>query len=107
MKRQRGVETDRCVKINDLVIDTGNYTVYRGGESLDLTFKEYELLRFLTAHRGKVFTREILLQQIWGYDYQGGTRTVDVHILRLRSKLGRDYSSFIRTVRNVGYQFIL
>jgi len=75
------------------------------GCSLDLTFKEFELLKYLAQHPGRVFTRARLLQEIWGYDYFGGTRTVDVHIRRLRSKLGPEFESIIGTVRNVGYRF--
>ena len=75
--------------------------------SSDLTFKEFELLKFLAQHPGRVFTRAQLLQEIWGYDYLGGTRTVDVHIRRLRSKLGPEFESIIGTVRNVGYRFTL
>ena len=72
---------------------------------LDLTFKEFELLKYLAQHPGRVFTRAQLLQEIWGYDYFGGTRTVDVHIRRLRSKLGPEFEAIIGTVRNVGYRF--
>jgi DNA-binding response OmpR family regulator len=76
------------------------------GRSLDLTYKEFELLRFLAQHPGRVFTREQLLSEVWGYDYFGGTRTVDVHIRRLRAKLD-DLDALIGTVRNVGYRFNL
>ena len=72
---------------------------------LDLTFKEFELLKFLAQHPGRVFTRAQLLQEVWGYDYYGGTRTVDVHVRRLRAKLG-DHEALIGTVRNVGYRFV-
>jgi DNA-binding response OmpR family regulator len=89
----------------DLVIDQANYSVSAGGQALELTFKEYELLRFLVSHRGRVFTREALLNQVWGYDYFGGTRTVDVHIRRIRAKLGPEREELIETVRNVGYKF--
>ena len=74
---------------------------------LDLTFKEFELLKFLAQHPGRVFTRAQLLQEVWGYDYFGGTRTVDVHVRRLRAKLGSEHESLIGTVRNVGYRFVL
>ena len=77
------------------------------GRTLDLTFKEFELLKYFAQHPGRVFTRAQLLQEIWGYDYFGGTRTVDVHIRRLRSKLGPEFESIIDTVRNVGYRFTL
>ena len=73
---------------------------------LDLTFKEFELLKFLAQHPGRVFTRAHLLQEVWGYDYFGGTRTVDVHVRRLRAKLGTEHEALIGTVRNVGYRFV-
>jgi DNA-binding response OmpR family regulator len=73
---------------------------------LDLTFKEFELLKFLAQHPGRVFTRAQLLQEVWGYDYFGGTRTVDVHVRRLRAKLGPEHEALIGTVRNVGYKFV-
>ena len=74
---------------------------------LDLTFKEFELLKFLAQHPGRVFTRAQLLQEVWGYDYFGGTRTVDVHVRRLRAKLGPEHETLIGTVRNVGYRFVI
>ncbi|MBI3910664.1 MAG: response regulator transcription factor [Armatimonadetes bacterium] len=89
----------------DLVIDQANYSVQVSNQPLELTYKEYELLRFLATHRGRVFTREALLNQVWGYDYYGGTRTVDVHIRRIRAKLGPEYEDLVETVRNVGYRF--
>ncbi len=98
-----GVNTE--IRQGDVVIDEGTYTAKIRGTSLDLTFKEFELLKFLAQHPGRVFTRAQLLQEIWGYDYFGGTRTVDVHIRRLRSKLGPEFESIIGTVRNVGYRF--
>ena len=76
------------------------------GRLLDLTYKEFELLKYLAQHPGRVFTRSQLLQEVWGYDYFGGTRTVDVHVRRLRAKLGTDYEVLIGTVRNVGYRFV-
>ena len=85
-------------------IDEGSYQANVGGRALDLTFKEFELLRFLVANPGRVYSREQLLSEVWGYDYFGGTRTVDVHVRRLRAKLG-DHESVIGTVRNVGYRF--
>ena len=93
------------IRQGDVVIDEGTYTAKIRGTSLDLTFKEFELLKFLAQHPGRVFTRAQLLQEIWGYDYFGGTRTVDVHIRRLRSKLGPEFEAIIGTVRNVGYRF--
>ncbi|MBK7722319.1 MAG: response regulator transcription factor [Austwickia sp.] len=89
-----------------LVIDESAYTVRVGGRALDLTYKEFELLKRLAQHPGRVATRAQLLQDVWGYDYYGGTRTVDVHVRRLRAKLGAEYESMIGTVRNVGYRFI-
>lgn len=85
-------------------IDESSYQANVGGRALDLTFKEFELLRFLVANPGRVYSREQLLAEVWGYDYFGGTRTVDVHVRRLRAKLG-DHESVIGTVRNVGYRF--
>ena len=79
------------------------YQASIAGDALELTYMEYELLKFLASNPGKVFTREVLLSQVWGYDYFGGARTVDVHIRRLRSKLGPDHASMIQTVRSVGY----
>lgn len=87
-----------------VTIDESSYTAKAHGRTLDLTFKEFELLRFLAAHTDRVFTREQLLSEVWGYDYFGGTRTVDVHVRRLRAKLG-ELDGLIRTVRNVGYLF--
>lgn len=87
-----------------VTIDESSYSATASGRALDLTFKEFELLRFLVANPGRVFTREQLLSDVWGYDYFGGTRTVDVHVRRLRAKLG-DRESVISTVRNVGYRF--
>jgi len=89
-----------------VTIDESSYSATASGRALDLTFKEFELLRFLVANPGRVFTREQLLSDVWGYDYFGGTRTVDVHVRRLRAKLG-DRESVISTVRNVGYRFAL
>jgi DNA-binding response OmpR family regulator len=93
------------IKSGEVVIDEKSYTAKIKGQALDLTFKEFELLKYLAQHPGRVFTRSQLLQEIWGYDYFGGTRTVDVHIRRLRSKLGPEFESIIGTVRNVGYRF--
>ncbi|MBN2177405.1 MAG: response regulator transcription factor [Demequinaceae bacterium] len=89
----------------DLTVDVGGYTARLRGEPLDLTYKEFELLKHLMQHPGRVFTRDQLLQDVWGYDYYGGTRTVDVHVRRLRAKLGAEYEQLIGTVRNVGYRF--
>ena len=95
------------IRTGDVVIDENSYTARIKGRTLDLTFKEFELLKYLAQHPGRVFSRAQLLQEIWGYDYFGGTRTVDVHIRRLRSKLGPEFESIIGTVRNVGYRFTL
>ncbi|MDR1151019.1 MAG: response regulator transcription factor [Bifidobacteriaceae bacterium] len=89
----------------DLSIDPVAYTARLRRRPLDLTYKEFELLRYLAQHPGRVFTRAQLLQEVWGYDYFGGTRTVDVHVRRLRAKLGTEYEHLIGTVRNVGYRF--
>jgi DNA-binding response OmpR family regulator len=94
------------INASGVVIDEGSYSAKVHGKPLDLTYKEFELLRFLAQHPGRVFTREQLLSEVWGYDYFGGTRTVDVHIRRLRAKLG-DLEGLIGTVRNVGYRFNL
>jgi DNA-binding response OmpR family regulator len=94
------------VRSGDLVIDEATYSARLRGRSLDLTFKEFELLKFLAQHPGRVFTRSQLLQEVWGYDYFGGTRTVDVHVRRLRAKLGPEHEALIGTVRNVGYRFV-
>jgi DNA-binding response OmpR family regulator len=95
------------IRGGEISIDEFTYTARIKGRPLDLTYKEFELVKFLAQHPGRVFTRSQLLQEIWGYDYYGGTRTVDVHIRRLRSKLGPEHESLIGTVRNVGYRFTL
>jgi DNA-binding response OmpR family regulator len=95
------------IRSGEVVVDDATYTAKLGGRVLDLTFKEFELLKYLAQHPGRVFTREQLLQEVWGYDYFGGTRTVDVHVRRLRAKLGPENESLIGTVRNVGYRFVL
>jgi DNA-binding response OmpR family regulator len=95
------------IRRGDVAIDEATYTAKVHGRSLDLTFKEFELLKFLAQHPGRVFTRAQLLQEVWGYDYYGGTRTVDVHVRRLRAKLGTEHESHIGTVRNVGYRFVV
>ncbi len=89
-----------------LVVNESTYSARIHGRSLDLTFKEFELLKFLAQSPGRVFTRAQLLQEVWGYDYFGGTRTVDVHVRRLRAKLGAENEALIGTVRNVGYRFV-
>ena len=102
-----GVESDNTLRAGDLQIDLGNYKVFVSGRPVDLTYKEFELLRFLATNRDKVFTREALLNRVWGYDFYGGARTVDVHVRRLRSKIEDRGHTFIETVRNVGYRFHL
>ena len=94
------------IRSGEVVVDDSTYTAKLGGRPLDLTFKEFELLKFLAQHPGRVFTRQQLLQEVWGYDYFGGTRTVDVHVRRLRAKLGVENETLIGTVRNVGYRFV-
>lgn len=94
------------IRSGELLIDEASYTARVRGRALDLTYKEFELLKFLAQHAGRVFTRAQLLQEVWGYDYFGGTRTVDVHVRRLRAKLGVEHESLIGTVRNVGYRFV-
>jgi len=94
------------IQTSGLVIDEASYSAKLHGQPMDMTFKEFELLKFLAQHPGRVFTRDQLLSEVWGYDYFGGTRTVDVHIRRLRAKLG-DLEGLIGTVRNVGYRFNL
>ncbi len=97
----------QVIRSGEVVVDESTYTAKLGGRPLDLTFKEFELLKYLAQHPGRVFTRAQLLQEVWGYDYFGGTRTVDVHVRRLRAKLGPDNEVLIGTVRNVGYRFVL
>lgn len=94
------------IRSGELHVDEASYTARLKGRTLDLTFKEFELLRYLAQHPGRVFSRAQLLQEVWGYDYFGGTRTVDVHVRRLRAKLGPEHEALIGTVRNVGYRFV-
>jgi DNA-binding response OmpR family regulator len=103
--RKGGGARPELVEYRDLVLNLETYQAYVGGRPLDLTYMEYELLKFLAQHPGKVFTREILLSRVWGYEYYGGARTVDVHIRRLRAKLGEEHAALIQTVRSVGYRF--
>lgn len=98
-------ETPDVITAGDLIIDIAKYEVYVAGRPVELTYKEYELLKFLATNPEKVFTRETLLNRVWGYDYYGGARTVDVHIRRLRSKIEDGDHVYIDTVRNVGYRF--
>lgn len=99
-------QTAGKITLGELVIDEGTYTARLRGRPVDLTYKEFELLKYLAQHVGRVFTRAQLLQEVWGYDFFGGTRTVDVHVRRLRAKLGPEYESLIGTVRNVGYKAV-
>ena len=94
------------IKAGELSIDEATYSAKLRGRTLDLTFKEFELLKFLAQHPGRVFSRDQLLREVWGYDYFGGTRTVDVHVRRLRAKLGPENENLIGTVRNVGYRYV-
>jgi len=93
------------IEYGDLILNLETYQAAISGSPLDLTYMEYELLKFLASHPGKVFTRETLLSRVWGYEYYGGARTVDVHVRRLRAKLGEEHANLIQTVRSVGYRF--
>lgn len=102
---RHGVRLHDMIAWGDLIINLGNYEVSIRGEAVDLTLKEYELLKYLAMHRGRVFTRDELLTAVWGYNYFGGPRTVDVHVRRLRMKIERHGVHIITTVRGVGYKF--
>jgi DNA-binding response OmpR family regulator len=105
--RRAGHSEDAAVlKVGDLTLNPENYQVYVRGRPLDLTYKEFELLKFLAQRPGRVCNRGLLLQEVWGYDYYGGARTVDVHIRRLRAKLGPEHEALIETIRNVGYRLV-
>ena len=104
LRRRAGDGEGSIVRLGDLRIDVDTYQVSAGGRPVDLTFKEFELLRFLATHPGRVYTRPALLREVWGYDFYGGTRTVDVHVRRLRAKLGAEREQLIETVRSVGYR---
>jgi DNA-binding response OmpR family regulator len=107
-RRQVGSSDEvETIRIGSLEVDLATYQVTVAGEPIDFAFKEYELLRFLVTHPGRVFSREALLNRVWGYDYYGGARTVDVHVRRLRAKLGAEHAGRIKTVRGVGYRFDL
>jgi len=103
--RKENIDREDIIKCGDLVIDLAKCQVSLCGKPIILTFKEYQLLKFLANNKGKVFTRDVLLDKVWGWDYYGGDRTVDVHIRRLRSKIEDREHSFIETVRNIGYRF--
>ena len=105
LHRTRDIDSNEIIKCDGLMIDLSKCEVTVEGRTVELTFKEYELLKLLAGNRGHVYTRETLLNRVWGYDYYGGDRTVDVHIRRLRSKIEDSRHSFIETVRNIGYRF--
>ena len=105
IRKESDTSTEQ-IRTAGITIDTEKYEVYVDGKQVSLTFKEYELLKFLTSHPGRVFTRDTLLNQVWSEDYFGGDRTVDVHIRRLRSKIEDSDHVYIETVRNIGYRFI-
>ena len=104
LARRTDGEDGSVLRLGPLAINGETYQVSVSGRVLDLTYKEFELLRFLVQHAGRVFTRSELLQQVWGYDFYGGTRTVDVHVRRLRAKLEPEHDRLIETVRGVGYR---
>jgi len=105
LRRNNGTDGEEVIECGDLVIDPLRCEVRLRGQTVTLTFREYELLKLLASHKGRVFTRDALLNRVWGYDYFGGDRTVDVHVRRLRSKLEGDGDNFIETVRHIGYKF--
>jgi DNA-binding response OmpR family regulator len=105
LHRVRAEEPHSVIAYGPLLLDLDTYQAVIDGRPLDLTYMEYELLKFLAGHPGKVFSRETLLSRVWGYEYFGGARTVDVHIRRLRAKLGEAHEHLIQTVRSVGYRF--
>jgi DNA-binding response OmpR family regulator len=104
LRRRAGAGDGSTIRLGPIAIDVETYQVTASGRTLDLTFKEFELLRFLASHPGRVYTRPALLREVWGYDFYGGTRTVDVHVRRLRAKLGPEHEQLIETVRSVGYR---
>ncbi len=105
LRNRHQVDAENLISCGHLVIDLSNYTVHLHDESVDLTYKEFELLRFLATNPNRVFGRDQLLNKVWGYDFYGGARTVDVHVRRLRAKIESKHDTFIETVRNVGYRF--
>jgi DNA-binding response OmpR family regulator len=104
LRRRTGAGDGSTIRLGQMTVDVDTYRVTIGGRPLDLTFKEFEVLRFLASRPGRVFTRPTLLREVWGYDFYGGTRTVDVHVRRLRAKLGPEHEHLIETVRGVGYR---
>jgi DNA-binding response OmpR family regulator len=105
LSQKGSIDSEDIIKCDDLAIDLAKCEVSISGKQIILTFKEYQLLKFLASNQGKVFTRESLLSKVWGWDYYGGDRTVDVHIRRLRGKIEDSTHTFIETVRNIGYRF--
>lgn len=105
-ERRVAERSTRAANVGDLVVDEDSYQVRLRGQPLDLTYKEFELIKTLASSPNRVFTRELLLSEIWGYDYFGGSRTIDVHVRRLRAKLGPEYEQMIVTVRGVGYKLV-
>jgi DNA-binding response OmpR family regulator len=105
-ERREAQRSTRAANVGDLVVDEDSYQVRLRGQPLDLTYKEFELIKTLASSPNRVFTRELLLSEIWGYDYFGGSRTIDVHVRRLRAKLGPEYEQMIVTVRGVGYKLV-
>lgn len=106
LRKRNQVEVQNGIVFGALVIDFERYEVHMQGQPVDLTYKEFELLKFLAMNPSKVFSREALLNKVWGYDFYGGTRTVDVHVRRLRSKIEVGGATYVETVRNVGYKFV-
>ena len=104
LRKKESIDSEDIIRRGDLVIDSAKCEVSLSGKPIMLTFKEYQLLKFLASNQGKVFNREALLNKVWGWDYYGGDRTVDVHIRRLRSKIEDPTHTFIETVRNIGYR---
>ena len=104
LRRRHGGADGSILRIGPLVLDADGYRVALAGRALDLTFKEFELLRYLARRAGRVCTRPTLLREVWGFDFYGGTRTVDVHVRRLRAKLGPEHEHLVETVRGVGYR---
>jgi len=105
LARKESIDSEDIIECGDLLVDLAKCQISLGDKLIMLTFREYQLLKFLASNQGKVFTRETLLDKVWGWDYYGGDRTVDVHIRRLRSKIEDRNHSFIETVRNIGYRF--
>lgn len=105
VRTNENIADEDVIRCGDVVIDEASYSAKAGANTLNLTYKDFELLKFMVQNSGRVFTRAQLLSEVWGYDYYGGTRTVDVHVRRLRAKLGADHDQLITTVRNVGYSF--